>query len=270
MAASISIITASYNAVSTIQDCIESVHKQDIPVEHIIIDGCSDDGTLKIIENQNEIISTIVSEKDEGIYDAVNKGIKLATGDIIGLLHADDVYADLKILSKITEVFSDENVESCYGDLVYVDPKDTGKVTRNWKAGTYNNRRFYYGWMPPHPTFFVRRSIYEKYGDFNSKLGTSADYELMLRFLLRHNITTRYIPEVLVKMRTGGVSNVSLKNRLIANRNDRLAWKVNGLKPYPFTLILKPIIKIRQVHILKKTPNDSRKLNWLLRFIMRR
>jgi len=248
----VSIITASYNAVSTIQDCIESVYKQNIPVEHIIIDGCSDDGTLKIIEKYKSVISTIVSEKDEGIYDGINKGIKLATGDIIGLLHADDVYADLKIISKITEVFSDKNVESCYGDLVYVDPEDTRKVTRYWKAGSYKNKRFYYGWMPPHPTFFVRRSIYEKYGDFNTEFGTSADYELMLRFLMKNNVKTRYIPKVLVKMRTGGASNVSLKNRVIANCNDRLAWKVNGLKPYPFTLILKPLIKIRQFLFLKR------------------
>jgi glycosyltransferase len=171
----------------------------------------------------------------------------------------------------VAAAFDDPLVEACYGDLFYVkeqgsrhELQDSGgttqnskfktpnfRVVRNWKSGEYSPERFYWGWMPPHPTFFVRRSLYERYGTFNLELGSAADYELMLRFLLKHEITTAYIPEVLVIMRTGGVSNVSLKNRLSANRMDRLAWQVNGLKPYPWTLFLKPIMKIPQFLLLR-------------------
>ena len=137
-------------------------------------------------------------------------------------------------------------MDSCYGDLEYVDKENTDRVIRRWKAGTYKSNNWYWGWMPPHPTFFVRRSIYEKHGGYRLDLGTAADYELMLRFLLKHQISTVYIPQVLIKMRTGGVSNISLINRINAHRMDRKAWKVNGLKPYPWTIPLKPIRKVGQ------------------------
>lgn len=144
------------------------------------------------------------------------------------------------------DVFEKQNVESCYGDLLYVHKNDTDRVIRYWRASEYHHGKFKNGWMPPHPTFFVKREIYEKYGLFNLNLGSAADYELMLRFLLKYKITTVYIPQVLIKMRTGGISNASLKNRIRANRMDRLAWKVNGLKPYPWTLWLKPLRKATQ------------------------
>lgn len=242
----LSIITTVFNAASYIQDCIESVLNQTQPVEHIIIDGGSTDGTLGIIRKYGPRLAKVVSEPDAGIYDGMNKGLKLATGDIVGLLNADDIYAGPKILAKVIATLTANDTDSCYGDLVYVDQGNINRVVRCWRAGDYDFRRFYHGWMPPHPTFFIRRKIFKKYGLFNLNLGSAADYELMLRFLLKFKITTTYIPEVLVKMRAGGLSNKSLINRFLANRNDRLAWKVNGLKPHFWTLYLKPLSKIGQ------------------------
>jgi glycosyltransferase involved in cell wall biosynthesis len=247
---SLSIITATLNNASTIRDCIESVIKQDLSVEHIIIDGGSTDGTLDIIHEYRPHLAKLVSESDKGVYDALNKGIQMAECNIIGLLHADDFYAEPDILSKVASVFGDHNIDACYGDLVYIKSRNAARIVRYWQAGPYNLRRFYWGWMPPHPTFFVCKKIYENYGLFRLDLGSAADYELMLRFLMKYKIRPTYIPEVMVKMRTGGISNASLRNRLLANRNDRLAWKVNGLNPYPWTLFLKPLLKLKQYFVL--------------------
>jgi glycosyltransferase len=209
------------------------------------MDGGSADPTLDIAYRYGNQLK-IYSEPDDGIYDAMNRGIKMARGDIIGILNADDYYPTKDVLSRVEEVFEDESVQACYGDLVYVDADNKEKVTRYWKAGEYDAKKFYRGWMPPHPTFFVRASVYEQYGGFNLKLGTAADYELMLRFLLKHEIKAAYLPMVMVHMRTGGASNASVSNRLAANRNDRKAWQVNGLKPYPWTLYVKPLRKVGQ------------------------
>ena len=241
-----SLVTSTYNAADSISDCIESVINQNIDVEHIIVDGASNDNTMEIVNKYKEYLSHVVSAPDDGIYDAMNKGLKLATGDIVGLLNADDYYPSNDVLEKVSRVFENSSVEACYGDLVYVDNSDIERIVRYWKTGNYNPDKFYWGWMPPHPTLFVRRSVYEKYGVFKPELGTAADYEIMLRFLLKHKINVSYIPEILVKMRVGGVSNVSLMNRIAANRMDRKAWQVNGLTPYPWTLWAKPIRKIGQ------------------------
>ncbi len=243
---SISIITASYNVADTLSDCLECIAKQSVDVEHILVDGASTDSTMKIIDAHREQLAHVVSEPDESIYDAMNKGLKLASGDVIGILNADDFYPSDDTLVKVLSVFDDPDIEACYGDLVYVDGQNTGKVDRFWQSGHFNLKKFYWGWMPPHPTFFVRRSVYEKYGIFNLELGSAADYELMLRFLLKQKIKAVYIPEVLVHMRTGGVSNATIWNRLKANRMDRKAWEVNGLKPYPWTMIAKPLRKLKQ------------------------
>jgi glycosyltransferase involved in cell wall biosynthesis len=217
----------------------------------------------------------IISEPDKGIYDAMNKGIRLATGDIIGILNADDLYATPDVLAKVAALFDDPAIEACYGDLEYVKnsekvPMKRGEgdlypashgspltmhrshftVVRYWKSGVYNRNKFKWGWMPPHPTFFVRRSVYERHGTFNLQLGSAADYELMLRFLYVHGIRTAYLPEVLVLMRAGGASNESLAARIKANRMDRKAWEINGLKPYPWTLLLKPLRKLPQYFLL--------------------
>ena len=242
----ISIITVTYNASDHLRDCLDSVREQDIDVEHILIDGASTDATLNILDAYKDRLAHVISEKDEGMYDALNKGIGLATGDVIGILNADDFYFSKDTLSRVADAFSDEHVDAVYGDLVYVDRNNTEKVVRAWRSGEYRPRKFYQGWMPPHPTFFVRHRMYQQYGLFNPELGTAADYELMLRMLLKHGIHAAYIPEVLVKMRSGGVSNQSFKNRLKANLMDRKAWTVNDLSPYPWTLWMKPIRKIGQ------------------------
>lgn len=243
----ITIITATFNAEKTIRTCLASILQQSLPPAcHIVIDGKSDDDTVNIIKSISKD-SLIITEPDNGIYDAMNKGVRLAESEVVGILNADDFYASPYVLEKVTEVFQDPSIEVCYGDLLYVDCKDTTeKVIRYWKSGDYSPRKFYWGWMPPHPTFFVRKSAYERFGLFNLDLGSAADYELMLRFLVRHCLHAKYIPDVLVKMRTGGISNASLHNRLNANRMDRLAWSINGLHPYPWTIALKPLRKVGQ------------------------
>lgn len=242
----ISIITATYNSANTVRDTLTSIASQQYPnIEHIIVDGLSKDNTLDIVKEFPHV-AKVISEKDKGIYDAMNKGIQLATGDVIGILNSDDFYNGQQVLNKVAASFEDPSVEATYADLQYVKQDNTNVVIRTWKSGLFQKRSFYYGWMPPHPTFFVRRSVYEKAGVFNTSLRSAADYELMLRLLVKYNITARYIPEVLVKMRAGGMSNASLKNRLKANKEDLMAWKLNELKPYFFTTWLKPARKIFQ------------------------
>ncbi len=242
----VSIITAVRNGAETLRGCIESVKKQTLPVEHIIIDGASTDGTFDIIAQYRSSIAKVISEPDKGIYDALNKGIRLASGDVVGILHGDDFYAHDKVLESVVKVFEVQNVDSCYGNLLYVYKNDIDKVIRYWKASEYRHGKFKYGWMPPHPTFFVRREIYEKYGYFNTDFRIAADYELMLRFLEKHRISTHYIPEVLIKMRLGGASNRSLRNMWIKSSEDYKAWKVNDLKGGLHIIFLKHIIKIPQ------------------------
>lgn len=246
----ISIITVSYNAESTISDSLKSVASQNYPCEHIIIDGGSTDGTLEII-NSFSHVSKIVSEPDRGIYDAMNKGIALATGDIIGILNSDDIYSDSEVLSKVVQLFESYVLDSCFADLVYVSAGDTDKIVRYWKAGEFSLSRFYNGWIPPHPTFFVRKCVYSKFGSFNLEAGIAADYELMLRLLLKHKISTKHLPSVLVRMRVGGVSNRSVKSRINNAISARLGWKLNGLKPYPWTLFFRSIFKIRQYFVFR-------------------
>ena len=242
----ISVITATYNSAGTVRDTLDSISQQDYAdIEHIIVDGRSTDGTLEIVAGFPHV-TKIVSEKDKGIYDAMNKGIRMATGDVIGILNSDDMYIGTSVLSAVAKAFADPAVMTVYADLQYVHPDDLDRIQRTWITGPFRKKSFYYGWMPPHPTFFVRKEVYEQAGLFNTNLHSAADYELMLRILLKHDVPAYYIPKVIVKMRAGGLSNASLKNRLRANREDRLAWKLNGLKPYFFTLYLKPLRKITQ------------------------
>ncbi len=242
----ISIITATYNSAVTVQDSLETVAAQTYqPIEHIIVDGLSADNTLEIVARYPHV-SRVSSEKDKGIYDAMNKGIGLATGDVIGILNSDDLYAHRQVIEKVMKCFEDPRVEAVYGDLQYVSQHDTGKVVRTWKAGPFQKNSFYYGWMPPHPSFFVRKDVYDRLGVFNLALRTAADYEIMLRFLFKNDLEVRYVQDILVKMRTGGASNASLKGRWKANREDKKAWLLNGLRPRFFTLALKPLRKIKQ------------------------
>lgn len=246
----ISIITVSYNSSATIESTILSVLEQvDCEIEYIIIDGGSKDDTVNIIKKYEHKISQWISESDNGIYDAMNKGLKLASGDIIGFLNADDFYNAKDILSQVCEIFKKPEVEALYGDLVYVDNHNPKKIIRYWKAQKMKVNAFLYGWMPPHPTFFVKKEIYHRLGGFNTVLRSAADYEIMLRFIHKNGIQLFYLPKVLVCMRIGGVSNASLTNRIRANKEDTLAWRLNGLKPYFFTTWLKPIRKINQFFI---------------------
>lgn len=243
----VSIITAVLNRADTIEDCIRSIQSQTYEdIEHIIVDGGSTDGTLEIIKKYHDRIAKMVSEPDNGIYYALNKGLELATGDIIGLLHADDIYTSETVLEKVVDVFTKYDVDSCYGDLVYVDKYNTDKVIRYWKSLEYKHGSFKFGWHPPHPTFFVKKEIYEKYGFFKTDFKIASDYELMLRLLEKHKISTYYIPEVLVKMRCGGESNSSLKNIIYQTWEDYRAWKVNGLYGGLFSVLLKKLRKAPQ------------------------
>lgn len=242
----ISIITVSYNSAATIRDTLESISKQEYSnIEHIIIDGKSTDSTIAIIKEFAHV-TRYISEADKGLYDAMNKGLQLATGDIIGILNSDDFYADNEVLKKVAAAFDNPHTHCVYGDLQYVNAGNPKKIVRTWKAGKFSLKNFLYGWMPPHPTFFARRGVYDKVGLFNTTLKTAADYEMMLRILYKHEYPVVYIPTVLVKMRSGGVSNASLRNRFKANREDARAWTLNNKRPHFFTLYLKPLRKIPQ------------------------
>jgi len=243
----VSIITVVYNNEDTIKDAIESVLNQTYKnIEYIIIDGVSTDGTVEVIKSYGDKIDKFISEKDNGIYDAMNKGIKLASGDIVGILNSDDFYANNNIIEKVVKEFEDKKVDSVYGDLVYVNAKDTNKIVRYWKSKPYKKGLFTKGWHPAHPTFFVKKEIYDKYGIFNLDFKIAADYELMLRFLEKYQISNSYIPEIFVKMRLGGESNQSIKNIIKANIESYNAWKVNGLYINLFMILLKPLSKLFQ------------------------
>ena len=192
------------------------------------------------------VVTKFLCERDKGIYDAMNKGLALATGDIIGVLNSDDFYCSNDVIEQVVLAFQNNNTDCLYGDLNYVDPVDTSKIIRKWRSGSYSKENFLKGWMPPHPTFFVKKSCYENFGTFDTQFKSAADYELMLRFLFKESCSAQHLLKVMIHMRAGGVSNVSLKNRLRANREDRLAWKINGLKPKWFTLLRKPLSKLTQ------------------------
>ncbi len=242
----VSIITTTFNSEKTIRDTLTSVASQDYPqIEHIIIDGRSTDKTLSLISGFPHV-TKVISEKDSGIYDAMNKGIRICTGEIVGLLNSDDFYVSTNVIRQVVEKLMTDQTDSLYGDLVYVHPEETQMIKRTWIAGKFHPRKFLYGWMPPHPTFFVRRKIYESLGEFNTNLKSAADYELMLRVLYKSRISVSYLPQVLVKMRAGGMSNASFNNRIKANLEDREAWRVNHIHPYFFTTWLKPIRKLTQ------------------------
>jgi glycosyltransferase involved in cell wall biosynthesis len=243
----VSIITIVYNNRATFEDSVKNVLSQSYnQIEYVVVDGGSNDGTIDIIQAYRERISQWISEPDQGIYDAMNKGIRMASGEVIGFLHSSDVYAHPRVIEEVAQVFENSNVSSVYGDLQYVDQKDLNRVIRNWKSAPYHHGKFKQGWMPPHPTFFVRKEIYEKYGYFNTHFRIAGDYELMLRFLERYGISAAYIPEVLVKMRWGGMSNGGVKNILIKSYEDYRAWGMNDLNGGVHTILFKNLCKIPQ------------------------
>ena len=247
----VSIITSVYNNEKTIEDAIKSVLSQTYSnIEYIVVDGASKDGTVDVIKKYEDKISTFVSERDKGIYDGLNKGVSLATGDIIAFLHSDDIYENENIITEVVEHFKSTNTDSIYGDLVYVDKEDTSKIFRYWQSGEYTFKKLSNGWMPPHPTFFVKKEFYDKYGKFDLDFGIAADYDFMLRMLGKYKISTSYLPKVLYKMRVGGASNRSLKNIIQKSREDIKALNNNNIGGI-HTIILKNLSKIPQ--FLKKS-----------------
>ena len=249
----ISIITVSFNSVITIRDTIKSIISQDYDnIEYIIIDAGSKDGTLDIIKEYEEHISYFSSESDNGIYDGMNKGIAVATGDIVGIINSDDFYPNSFVISNVARTFEKQGCDALYGDLVYVKFFNIDKIIRYWKSGEYSVKKIKNGWMLPHPTFFVKRYLYEKYGSYNTDLKTAADYEMILKLLYKYNIKAFYIPMILVNMRMGGASNSSILNRIRANKEDGLAWTKNQLSKPRFVRIKKPLQKIKQFFLKPK------------------
>jgi glycosyltransferase involved in cell wall biosynthesis len=242
----ISLITVSYNAENTIGRCIESVIGQNFKnIEYIIIDGGSSDNTNQIINQYKIHINRFLSEPDEGIYDAMNKGIKMASGHIVGMLNADDYFADNDILNTIAWTFNNQkNTDILYGDLDYVNSQN--KIIRKWRSGEFSHKMFNRGWMPPHPTFYCKRGLFEKYGFYSLEYGTAADYELMLRFMYYHKLNAFYLKKVMVKMNTGGVSNKNIKSRVKGLLFDYKAMHNNYILVPLITLIFKPLRKIIQ------------------------
>ena len=240
----ISIITVSYNSENFIESCINSIISQSYKdIEYIIIDGSSKDNTLKIIKRYSRYVSTIVSEPDKGIYDAMNKGIKIAKGEIIGFLHSDDMYKNTDVLSKVANVFKNNaSLDACYADLIYVKKTNTSRIVRYWKSSKFIIGSFSRGWSPPHPTFFVRRSIYERYGNFNLKYPIVSDIELMMRLLEVHNIQTQYLNEIWVKMRLGGLSNKNFKSILKQNQDILRALSNHTLSSNIITFVINKIL----------------------------
>lgn len=242
----VSIITVCFNSAATIESTIQSVINQNYPdIEYIIVDGSSTDNTIDILNRYNEQISKWISEPDNGIYHAMNKGINLSTGEIIGFLNADDVYIDETVITKIASTMHKGNYEAVYGDLIYVDSHSTNRIIRYWQTGKYRNGAFRSGWVIPHPTFFCRKNVFEKYGCFNEQLKVAADFELALRFVEKHKIQIGYIPEVLVKMRTGGKANI-LKGMILGNREIIKSFRMNNLRISPSFFLMKPLTKISQ------------------------
>jgi len=224
----ISVITAVYNNRDTIAEALDSALTQTHPdVDLIVIDGASTDGTQEVLQGYADRLAVLVSEPDRGIYDALNKGIERASGEVVGFLHSDDLFADSAVLSRIATAFADPTVDAVYGDLLYVRKDDPTRVVRTWRAGEFSPGRLAHGWMPPHPTLYVRRAAYQRLGGYDTSYRIAADYDCVLRLLGRGGLRVAYIPEMLVKMRVGGASNRSLKNILRKSREDYRALRVN-------------------------------------------
>ncbi len=257
----VSIITVVYNGVATLRDCIGSILGQThTNIEYIIVDGGSTDGTIDLIRGYGPKIARFITEPDKGLYDAMNKGIAVATGEVIGLLNADDFYRHNNVITNAVALFERSGSDAVYGDMLYVDRADTTIVRRYWRSGNYRAGAFLWGWMPGHLSFFARKRVYDQYGTFRLDLGSAADYELMLRFIHKNGISMTYMNETTIVMREGGVSNGSLKNWLRGNREDRRAWQLNNLKPYFFTLYLKPLRKISQLFLRDNQVDTKRPL----------
>jgi len=242
----VTIITPTYNSAETLRENLLSVRNQSYTnIEHLIIDNLSRDRTIDIVREFDHNVR-VCSESDSGIYDAMNKGIKMATGDIIGILNSDDYLSDRETIGQIVSTFLHDDCDGVYGDLIYVNKEDPYKIQRIWQAGTYSTRRLFRGWMLPHPTMYLKRNVYEKCGLYNADFKYSADYEMIVRLLLKFKIKASNLNKVIVYMRAGGASNRNMLVRLAVNKEDRQAWDSLGLQPEWYTLYLKPMRKVIQ------------------------
>ena len=250
----ITLITVCRNAASVIAETLDSVITQTHPkIELVVIDGASTDGTVEILRAfedrlraNGEKRMTLISEPDKGIYDAMNKGLRLATGDVIGFVNAGDLLMTPDVIAKVVRAFESTGADAVYGDIIMVDENDIYKVHRTWLSGTYDRNNFRKGWMPPHVATFIKKSVYDRFGHFNTDLRIGADYEILLRFLYKHRIETEHLPEILVRFRLGGMSNGNLKQILQANREVRASWGLNGLKAPPLLVTRKLWSKVMQ------------------------
>lgn len=247
----ITIITSTYNSEKTVKDTFDSILNQTYKdIELLVIDGKSKDKTLEIVRHYEKKFQgrlKYISESDKGIYDAMNKGIRMATGDVVGILNSDDLYMDNKVLEDIANAFIQSNVDGIYGNLIFVEENDTKKVVRTWKGSQYKPESFLNGWHPAHPTFYVRREVYEKYGVFDISFDVSADFELMLRFIEKHRISNLYLDRTLIRMRMGGESTGSIKKIITGNKNVLRAFEKNGLNvsiTYPVKRLLPKAINM--------------------------
>lgn len=242
----ISIITATYNSEKTLQDTLISLERQSHPdIEYIIVDGASKDGTINLIKNNCTKVSKIICEADRGIYDALNKGINAASGDVIGFLHSDDLLAYDDVLVDIAKTFESTGCDAVYGDLEYVSQDDTDKRVRLWKSGVFKRTKMQLGWMPPHPSFYMKRSCYKEFGSFSLDYHISADYDSLLRYILKQRISIAYLPKILVKMRVGGISNRSLSSMINKSMEDIRIMKNHGIV-WPLALVYKNLSKLPQ------------------------
>ena len=244
----ISIITATYNSEAHIADCVRSVNSQTYDnIEHIIIDGASKDNTVKIIEETPNRVTKIVSEPDKGIYDAMNKGIRMATGDVIGILNSDDFFTSDDVIQSIAKEFSnDSTLEGIYTNLYYVNQDNPDQIVRHWVSNTFKERSFFRGWHPPHPTLYLRKDVYEKYGVFNLDFSLSADFELMLRFFEKYKIKTKHLPITTVRMRLGGATSKNWENVRKQNIQCVNSFRTNGFNPpllYPVYRLLPKLLQ---------------------------
>lgn len=240
----VSIITVTYNSAATLQDTLESVKRQDYPnIEHILVDGASKDGTVSIIRSYPHV-EKYVSEKDSGLYDAINKGILMSTGDVIGILNSDDFFPHEKVISNMVKVFKQQDADAVFGDIAFVRPENLRRVVRHYSSKKFHPRKFKYGYMPAHPSFYVKRKFYEKYGMYKLDYKIAADYELLMRFMHSNHLKYAYNPEVMVYMRTGGVSNKNVLSRYTLNKEIIRACKENNVNTNMFLVSLKYFFKV--------------------------
>ena len=226
----ISIITATYNSEATIKDTLKSVNAQTYPdIEHIIVDGVSKDTTLDLVKKYGKRVSLIISEPDKGIYDAMNKGIKAATGDVIGILNSDDFFTSDDVITTIVKAFENNDIEAVYGDVNYVNPNNLNKCVRHYSSAVFRPSLFKFGLMPAHPSFYAKRSCYEKYGVYSLDYKIASDFDLLIRFLHTHKIKHKYLKKDFVTMRTGGLSTKNLYSRILLNKEDVRACRKNGI-----------------------------------------